>query len=88
MNNRLNRIPFLLRLSRNTTSVIRQNIIGVMFYIAGMLTLLAWGYITPLVAAIAHGLSSIVVVFNSARLVRQGESLDEIDITLNQISST
>ncbi len=77
MNNQLNRIPFLIQLSRATASIIRQNIIGVMLYIAGMLTLLAWGYMTPLVAAIAHGISSIIVVFNSARLVRQGEWLQD-----------
>ncbi len=75
MNSQLNRLPFLVRLSRATTRVIRQNIIIVMFYIVTMIVMLSLGYITPLVAAIAHGLSSIVVVFNSARLIRQGEDL-------------
>ncbi len=75
MNSQLNRLPFLVRLSRATTRVIRQNIVFVMFYVIGMLVMLSFGYITPLVAAIAHGLSSIVVVFNSARLIRQGEDL-------------
>jgi Cd2+/Zn2+-exporting ATPase len=79
MNSQLNRLPFLVRLSRATTRVIRQNIIFVMLYIVCMIVLLSLGYITPLIAAIAHGLSSIVVVFNSARLIRQGEDLPVLE---------
>ncbi|MEM0913940.1 MAG: cation-translocating P-type ATPase [Planctomycetota bacterium] len=75
MNSELNRLPFLIRLSHATTRVIRQNITFVMVYIVAMIGLLALGFITPLIAAIAHGVSSIVVVFNSARLIRQGEEL-------------
>ncbi len=76
MNNELDRLPFIVRLSRRTVGVIRQNLIGVMLYILGMLVLLGLGLITPLLAAIAHGLSSIAVVLNSARLVREGEGAD------------
>jgi Cd2+/Zn2+-exporting ATPase len=76
MNSHLNRLPFLIRLSQATARVVRQNIVFVMLYVAVMLTLLGLGYVTPLIAAIAHGLSSIVVVFNSARLIRQGEDLE------------
>jgi len=79
MNNRLNRLPFLVSLSRQTVSVIRQNMIGTMLYIILMLTLLGFGYMTPLVAAIGHGVSSIIVVFNSARLVRHGEEIEEVE---------
>ncbi len=79
MNSQLNRLPFLIRLSRATTRVIRQNIIFIMLYIATMLVMLSLGYITPLVAAIAHGLSSVVVVFNSARLIREGEDLPVLE---------
>lgn len=75
MNSQLNRLPFLLRLSRATTHVIRQNIVFVIIYILTMIFLLSIGLITPLVAAISHGVSSIVVVFNSARLIREGEDL-------------
>ncbi|MEM6458048.1 MAG: cation-translocating P-type ATPase [Planctomycetota bacterium] len=79
MNSQLNRLPFLVRLSRATTRVIRQNIGFVLAYILVMIGLLALGYITPLVAAVAHGVSSVVVVFNSARLIRQGEDLPELE---------
>ncbi|MEM9882286.1 MAG: cation-translocating P-type ATPase [Planctomycetota bacterium] len=79
MNSQLNRLPFLVRLSRATNRVIRQNIGFVLFYIMVMIGLLALGFITPLVAAVAHGVSSVVVVFNSARLIRQGEDLPELE---------
>jgi Cd2+/Zn2+-exporting ATPase len=79
MNSQLDRIPFLFRLSRRTVSVIRQNLIGVLIYILIMLGLLAVGYMTPLIAAIGHGISSIIVVFNSARLIREGEHLETFE---------
>ncbi len=75
MNNQLDRIPFLIRLSGETVKVIRQNLAGVMVYIIVMLSLLAAGYMTPIFAAIMHGFSSMGVIFNSARLVRRGEDL-------------
>ena len=78
MNNQLDRLPFLVTLSRNTVSVIRQNLIFTLAYILFMLLLLGLGYLSPLGAAIGHGVSSIVVIFNSARLVRQGEHLKQV----------
>ncbi|MCD6338382.1 MAG: cation-translocating P-type ATPase [Verrucomicrobia bacterium] len=76
MNNDLRRIPFLVRLSRSTRSVINQNFaFGVLFIISG-LTFSAFGYINPILAAILHNVGSLIVVFNSARLVRQGEELE------------
>ncbi|BAM03275.1 heavy metal translocating P-type ATPase [Phycisphaera mikurensis] len=76
MNNELNRLPFLVRLSRKTVNVIRQNLVFTGVYIVFMLVLLGLGYLTPLWAAIGHGVSSIVVIFNSARLVREGEGME------------
>jgi len=76
MNNDLRRLPFLVKLSRSTRSVINQNFLFGVFFIIGGLILTAFGYITPIVAAIMHNLGSLVVVFNSARLVRQGEELE------------
>jgi len=75
MNNRLDRIPFVVHLSRRTVSVIRQNLLLVLAYVVIMLVLLAMGFITPLIAAIAHGIIDVIVVFNSARLFREGEDL-------------
>ncbi|MEM6551668.1 MAG: cation-translocating P-type ATPase [Planctomycetota bacterium] len=79
MNSQLNRLPFLVRLSQATARVIRQNIVFVMCYILTMIALLTAGFITPLLAAVAHGVSSIVVVFNSARLIRQGEDVPQLE---------
>ena len=36
----------------------------------------SFGYLNPIVAAILHNVGSLFVVFNSARLVRQGEELE------------
>jgi Cd2+/Zn2+-exporting ATPase len=76
MNNDLRRLPFLIRLSRETRRVINQNfLIGVGFVIGG-LVLSALKYINPIAAAILHVVGSLFVVFNSFRLVRQGEELE------------
>jgi Cd2+/Zn2+-exporting ATPase len=76
MNSDLRRLPFLVKLSRNTRGVINQNFLFGVFFIIGGLTLAAFGYINPIVAAIMHNAGSLIVVFNSARLVRQGEHLE------------
>ena len=84
MNNELNRLPFLVKLSQRTVSVIRQNLAFTGVYIVLMLVLLGIGFLTPLMAAIGHGISSIAVIFNSARLVREGEDLDHLDALARQ----
>jgi Zn2+/Cd2+-exporting ATPase len=76
MNNDLRRLPFLVKLSRQTRNVINQNfLLGILFVIGG-LTLAAMKYINPIVAAILHVVGSLIVVFNSFRLVRAGEELE------------
>ena len=76
MNNDLRRLPFLVKLSRQTRNVINQNfLLGVLFVIGG-LTLAAMKYINPIVAAVLHVVGSLIVVFNSFRLVRAGEELE------------
>jgi Zn2+/Cd2+-exporting ATPase len=76
MNNDLRRLPFLVKLSRSTRTVINQNFLfGVAFIIGGM-TLSALSYVPPVLAAFMHTAGSLVVVFNSARLVRKGEELE------------
>jgi Cd2+/Zn2+-exporting ATPase len=76
MNNDLRRLPFLVKLSRSTRAVINQNFMfGVLFIIVG-LSAAAFGYDGPIVAAILHNVGSLIVIFNSARLVRKGEELE------------
>jgi Cd2+/Zn2+-exporting ATPase len=69
----LKRLPALVKLSRRTRFVINSNLaFGVTFIIFGIsLSFL----ILPTLAAFLHFASSLVVVFNSARLVRHGEEL-------------
>ena len=76
MYNDLRRLPFLVKLSRQTRAVINQNFLfGVCFIIGGW-TAGAFGYLNPIIAAILHNAGSLIVVFNSARLVRLGEELE------------
>jgi Cd2+/Zn2+-exporting ATPase len=76
MNDDLKRLPFLVMLSRKTRSLINQNfLIGVLFIVLGVAAAAA-GWISPIVGAMMHFVGSLVVIFNSARLVRQGEELE------------
>ena len=76
MNNDLQRLPFLVKLSRSTRAVINQNFMfGALFIVVGM-TVTSLGYIGPIPAAILHNVGSLIVIFNSARLVRKGEELE------------
>jgi Cd2+/Zn2+-exporting ATPase len=73
MSDDLGRLPFLVRLSRKTRRVITQNLgFGITFIVLGVSLFL---FIPPRVAAVLHFLGSLIVVFNSARLVRYGEEL-------------
>ncbi len=82
MNNNLNRIPFLLQLSRRTIGVVRQNLIFSVIFIVAMLSLVAMGVFGeygPIIAVLLHMVSSLVVIFNSARLVREGEGIEHVE---------
>ncbi|MHC4482225.1 MAG: heavy metal translocating P-type ATPase [Planctomycetota bacterium] len=73
MSDDLNRLPFLVRLSRKTRGVISQNLgFGIMFIVLGVSFFF---FIPPKMAAVLHFVGSLIVVFNSARLVRYGEEL-------------
>jgi Cd2+/Zn2+-exporting ATPase len=45
-------------------------------FIIGGMTLAALGKVPPVLAAAMHTTGSLIVVFNSARLVRKGEELE------------
>ncbi|HVU07612.1 MAG TPA: cation-translocating P-type ATPase [Verrucomicrobiae bacterium] len=76
MNNDLRRLPFLVKLSRSTRAVINQNFLfGIVFIIVG-LSASAFGFIGPIVASMLHVAGTLIVIFNSARLVRKGEELE------------
>lgn len=73
MNNELRRLPSLVRLSPETRRVINQNLLLGLCFVIGGLTLSALNYLNPIVAAMLHVTGSLLVVFNSFHLVRQGE---------------
>jgi Cd2+/Zn2+-exporting ATPase len=76
MSNDLRRLPFLVKLSRKTRAVIDQNLLfGILFIILGV-SASAAGWLPLIYAALLHFTGSLVVVFNSARLVRFGEELE------------
>jgi Cd2+/Zn2+-exporting ATPase len=84
LNSNLDRIPFLIDLSRKTIAVIRQNmVIGGLFIIA-FVALAGAGYVSPVMAALLHVVSGLAVVFNSARLVRCGEQLEQAEAAASQ----
>ena len=75
MNNDLRRIPFFIALARKARLFMNQNLaLGLGFILLG-LYFSTIGIVTPVVAAVLHSVSSLVIIFNSARLVRAGEEL-------------
>jgi Cd2+/Zn2+-exporting ATPase len=75
MSDDLKRLPFLVRLSRKTRAVILENLsFGIMFIILGVAAASA-AWLSAIYAAVLHFVGTLIVVFNSARLVRYGEEL-------------
>jgi Cd2+/Zn2+-exporting ATPase len=76
MSDDLRKLPFLVRLSKKTGTIINMNLgFGILFIVLGIIAG-AIGWLPAVVAAILHFAGSIIVVFNSARLVRYGEELE------------
>jgi Cd2+/Zn2+-exporting ATPase len=76
LNSNLDRIPFLVDLSRRTIAVIRQNMVIGGLFILVFMSLAGAGYVSPVLAAVLHVVSGLAVVFNSARLIRCGEEVE------------
>ncbi len=74
MSSDLNRLPFLIKLSRKSMRIVYQNLVFAVLCIIGGLTLSGLGILTPIIAAIYYNISSLIVVFNSARLVGYTET--------------
>jgi Cd2+/Zn2+-exporting ATPase len=75
MTNDLRRVPFLIVLSRKTSAIMYQNLaFGLSFVLCGII-LSVFGRMDPIAAAALHTISTLIVIFNSARLVRTGEDL-------------
>jgi len=72
MRNDLSLIPYLIKLSKRTFSVIRQNIFWSFFYNVISIPLALTGLLHPVIAAGAMAASSLFVVGNSLRIKRFG----------------
>ncbi len=75
MTNDLRRIPMLVFLSRKSRMIINQNLFFGMLMVFGGMVLSVFGWMTPIWAAVLHAGSTLIIIFNSARLVRTGEEL-------------
>ncbi len=68
LGDQLAQIPWCIELTRQTVSVIRQNLFWAFFYNVGGVALACAGWLTPVWAAVAMVASSVLVVANSLRL--------------------
>ncbi len=75
MNEKLDRIPFILKLSHSSIIIMRQNLTFSALYILTLIILSASGVIHPILAVIMHTASAFIIILNSARLLREGEHL-------------
>ena len=75
MTNDLRRIAMLVYLSRKSQMIINQNLLFGMLFLFGGMIVSAVGLMTPVWAAVLHAGSTLIIIFNSARLVRTGEEL-------------
>jgi cation-transporting P-type ATPase C len=66
----LPQVATTVRLSRQTLQVIRQNYSLALGVNAGGIAFGAFGLLNPFLAAILHNLSTLLVVLNSARLIK------------------
>ena len=64
-------IPMALKTAQRTMRVVKMNLGFTALYNVVGLTLAAFGFLPPVLAAAAHSLPDIGIMGNSARLIRQ-----------------
>jgi heavy metal translocating P-type ATPase len=74
LGDQLDRLPWSIGLARETMRVVRQNLFWTFAYNIAGIALAVMGRLNPIWAALAMGLSSVIVVGNSLRLSRYGEA--------------
>lgn len=67
----IQKLPRALELAQSTLRIIHQNLFWAFFYNALSVPLAALGFLSPLLCALSMGLSDLIVVGNSLRLMRR-----------------
>ncbi len=70
MNNNLENIPFIIKLSKQTRKIIYQNLILSVLISLTMIGLSLFGVISALFGAIFHNVGAFVVLINSSRILK------------------
>jgi Cu+-exporting ATPase len=70
LNSEIQAVPEALGLARATLRTIKQNLFWAFFYNAAGIPLAALGFMSPVLCALAMGLSDLVVIGNALRLLR------------------
>jgi Cu+-exporting ATPase len=70
LNSDIQAIPEAIGLAQATLRTIRQNLFWAFFYNTAAIPLAALGYLSPVVCALAMGLSDLLVIGNALRLYR------------------
>ncbi len=68
LSNKLIQVPFAIKMSKKTMTIIKQNIAWAIIYNLIALPLASMGYIAPWMAALGMSVSSLLVVTNALRL--------------------
>lgn len=71
MTDDLTKIPYVLELGRATLKTINYNIAFAMAFNLLAIAASGMGYLNPILGAVAHNLGSVLVVLNSAKLIRK-----------------
>ncbi len=71
MTDELEKIPTAIRLSRKALRVIKENIAFALIFNTGMVILSAQGWVSMILGAVMHQISSLLVILNSMRLLRK-----------------
>lgn len=71
MTDELEKIPVAIRLARKALGVIKQNVFFAIFLNSVLVFLSTQGWVTIILGAVLHQVSSLVVILNSMRLLRK-----------------
>ena len=71
MTDELEKIPVVIRLSRNALRVIKENLFFAIVFNTVLVLLSAQGWVTMILGAMMHQASSLLVILNSMRLLRR-----------------